>query len=268
MKEGAPTRGLELQERRRQREPIIRVWDRLVRLGHWTLVFCFAVIYLYYRKFPTHAYAGYLVIVLVLARLVWGFVGSRAARFSSFIYSPRETLAYALSMFRGGAHYYVSHNPMGALMVHALLSLMLLNGIVGLMVYSAGQQLGPLGNLVPVAWEDSLILAHKLLGHVAAACVFMHLAGVLFAARLHRENYVVAMFTGYKRVPRKTDDALIQGYPQYSENMIPPALRPLERWINHRYPFVSSALIVMLVIGVMVLLAQAVVKLNKYIPAY
>ncbi len=265
---GPSTGALELQERRKQREPIIRVWDLLVRTGHWSLVFAFAVNYLFYRKFPTHAYAGYFLILLVTMRLLWGFIGGRAARFENFVFTPRETIRYFISALRGHAGYYVSHNPMGAWMVFALLTLLLINGITGLMLYSAGQQLGPLGATVPADWEDMLIKVHQIMGHVTAACVGMHILGVLWAARAHRENYVLAMFTGYKRVPRKADLALIQGYPRYAELNIPPRLRAAERCLNYLHPFGGSLLIVILTILIVLGLADATVLLNKYLPAY
>ena len=259
---------IELPERRKHLETIIRVWDRLVRLNHWTLVLSFAIIYIFYRKFPTHAYAGYLVIFLVLWRLVWGFVGSRAARFSSFLFGPKALFEYTKNAFQGHASYHVSHNPMGSWMVFMLLGLMLLNGVLGLMLYSAGQQLGPLGASVPTEWEDMLTITHKILGHVTAACVGGHIFGVLWAARLHRENYVVAMVTGYKRVSRHAAQADIEGYEKYTEKVVPQRLRRIEQWLNRNHPFYGSLTVVSLVLVVAYSLASWLVTLNKYLPAY
>lgn len=259
---------LELDERRKNPEPIILVWDWFVRIGHWTLVLAFAVNYLFYRKFPSHAYAGYLIFLIVLARIVWGFTGSRAARFSSFSFTPRQSWEYFLDAWRGHAAYYVSHNPLGAWMVFALLGLLLSNGFNGLLLYSAGQQLGPFGAAVPSAWEDPLIVIHTLLGHFTALCVGLHVLGVLWAARAHRENYVVAMFTGYKRVPRRADQSSIEGYPRYTEQNIPQRLRPLERWLNRRHTFWGSLLVVFLVCALAYGLARHLVGFNKFLVAY
>ena len=258
----------ELWEHRKTPEPIIRVWDILVRLNHWVLVLSFAIIYIFYRKFPTHAYAGYLVILLVLWRFVWGFVGSRAARFSSFLFGPRALLEYAKNALQGHASYHVSHNPMGAWMVFTLLGLMLLNGVIGLLLYSAGQQLGPFGASVPNDWEGVLIPTHQILGHITAACVAGHIVGVLWAARLHRENYVVAMVTGYKRVSRHAAAADVEGYAKYSEKIIPGRLRRLEQWLNRNHPLYGSLTVVSLVLVVAYSLASWLVSFNKYLPAY
>jgi cytochrome b len=264
----APAEFLELKERRRVREPLIRVWDIYVRASHWLMVLFFAIIYLRYRKFPIHAYAGYLILIATFLRLLWGFVGPRAARFTTFLYSPREVVRYALDALRGHAAYYTSHNPMGAWMVFVLLGMMLANGTLGVMLYSAGQQLGPLGASVPENWDETLTLLHKVLGHLTAACVAMHITGVLWAARAHRENYIAAMFTGFKRVPRKADKSEIEGYTLYPEAIIPRPFVKVERWFNYRHPALGSLLIVLAVILVILELTEAAVALNKHLPAY
>ncbi|MGA3341663.1 MAG: cytochrome B, partial [Methylocella sp.] len=62
-----------------------KVWDLPVRVFHWTLVAAIigafvtnrlGVSYLKYQ-----VWFGYTVIVLVLFRIVWGFIGTRHAQF-------------------------------------------------------------------------------------------------------------------------------------------------------------------------------------------
>lgn len=265
----SPLDDLEIPERRQKREPIIKVWDGFVRISHWLLVFFFAIIYLRYRKFPIHAYAGYLMMILIIARAIWGFIGSKAARFSEFFYTPGEVLAYMRSAKGGHAKYFTSHNPMGAIMVYVLLTGMFINGCMGLMLYSAGQELGPLGNMVPEDWEDLLKGLHKTFGHFLAACVAMHICGVVWAARAHRENYIGAMFTGFKRVPRHAHAQETEGYPSFHENEVVPApLLSVERWFNYRRPALGSFILVVAVILVVLELVEAVVNINKYLLAY
>lgn len=258
----------EREERRKTREPIIQVWDWAVRIGHWLMVLFFAIIYLRYRKFPIHAYAGYLMLVLVAFRILWGIVGSKAAKFSTFWFSPAQVISYSRQALHGHAGYYASHNPMGSWMVYTLLSMMLINGILGLMLYSSGQQLGPFGALVPEDWEDLLKGLHMGLGHITAAFVALHIVGVLWAARVHRENYVLAMLTGHKRVPRRVKPDEIAEYPVFGDEKIAAPLRPLERWFNYRHPFVGSLLLVLAVVLVVLELTEAAVNINKYLIAY
>ncbi|HZX33672.1 MAG TPA: cytochrome b/b6 domain-containing protein [Rhodocyclaceae bacterium] len=256
------------EEKRRVREPVVKVWDALVRIGHWLMVIFFAIIYLRYRKFPIHAYAGYLILGIVVLRIVWGMAGTAAARFKAFWFTPKEVLGYAKDAVRGHPGYYVSHNPLGALMVYMLLTMMLVNGTLGLMLYSSGQQLGPLGTLVPEDWEDLLKYTHKVLGHLTAACVGMHIFGVLWAARQHRENYVLAMITGLKRVPRHATPEEIQRLAVAGKAQPGRFVQRLEEWFNYRYPVLGTVLLMVPLILIFLEITEAATNLNKYLYSY
>jgi len=188
------------------------VWDLVVRIGHWTMVGCFAYSILVEPDFPGHDISGYLILAIVLWRWVWGFVGSRHARFRAFIYSPRETLSYTLSAFRmGDAREYSSHNPMGALMVFVFLVMLPLTCLLGVMLLAAQQLAGPLAEIVPIAWDDDLEGLHTLAAYTMGWLVVLHIAGTVWASWWHRENYVLAMITGrksrYKRRRKRTSAA-------------------------------------------------------------
>jgi cytochrome b len=258
---------LENTERRKTREPEIRVWDRLVRIGHWLLVLSFIVLYVRYRKFPLHTYAGYMVLLLIIIRVVWGFIGSRAARFRTFLYAPREMWNYLRLAFKGHAPYYFSHNPMGAAMVFFLLSAVFINSILGLILYSSGQQLGPFGALFPDTWEDSLSVVHEWIGHIVALAVIMHVLGVIWAAWLHRENYVMAMLTGYRRMPRSAAALLTE---DEKKSRVPEFIRSRSTyiWLNYKFPVLGSMLLAGCILFAFVQIMEYLVVLNKNWLAY
>lgn len=238
---------LEAPEKRKRRDPEIRVWDRFVRLSHWLLALAFATLYLQSDKFPLHTYAGYLVTFLVVARICWGFVGNGAARFSQFRFSPAQMLAYLRGALAGRASYHFSHNPLGAAMVYALLATLLLNCLLGMLAYSASQELGPFTDRISHEWEDTLILIHTWSGHFIALLVLLHLLGVLWAARLHRENYILAMLTGLRRIPRAEPLPPDARHPEQPGPVLRRLARPLN-WLNFRRPFVGSLLLMAVII--------------------
>jgi cytochrome b len=100
----------------------VKVWDPLVRIFHWSLVIFFTLSYLTGEEESSlHNNAGYIVLGLVAFRLIWGFVGTRYARFSDFIYGPGATIDYARSLLVRKPIHHVGHNQLGGWMIIALI---------------------------------------------------------------------------------------------------------------------------------------------------
>jgi cytochrome b len=186
-------------ERGGSKSPVY-VWDPFVRLFHWSLVAGFTIAYLTEDDLLTvHVWAGYVVGALIVARVVWGFVGPEHARFSDFVYGPLATLRYMrdLVLFRAERH--LGHSPGGGAMVVALLALLAATVVTGLIVYGGDQQAGPLAGIVSKetgeAWEE----VHEVIANVTLAFVLAHIAAVIFASFVFKENLARSMITGYKR---------------------------------------------------------------------
>ncbi len=186
----------------------IKVWDVPLRLFHWSLVAGFVTAYLSaeLHKMTVHVWTGYTLIALLLFRLVWGFAGSRYARFKSFIFSPQETLAYVRSMRGGQTKHYYGHNPAGALMVFALLALLLAIFVSGLVTLAVIDFEGPLLFLANSVSDEKAYFfrhAHDWMVNIALLLIPLHLLGVVSGSLQHKENLVRAMVTGLK--PKATD---------------------------------------------------------------
>lgn len=178
----------------------IYVWDPFVRLFHWTLVVAFTVAYLTEDDLlSVHVWAGYLVSGLIVARVIWGFVGPAHARFSDFVYAPGVTLGYVrdLVLFRAQRH--LGHSPGGGAMVILLLIFLTATVVTGLVVYGGDQQAGPLAGMFSKDTGEAVEEVHEVLANITLALVIAHVAAVVFASFAHRENLVRSMVTGYKR---------------------------------------------------------------------
>lgn len=178
---------------------MIKVWDPVVRIFHWTLVFFFFIAYLTDDDWMTvHSYAGYIVGVIVSLRLIWGIIGTRHARFSDFVTTPGKTMDYIKQLLRGNAKRYIGHNPAGAAMIVLLLISISLTVISGMALF-ATEGLGPLAETFFAGWsKDLLEEVHELISNFTLFLVFAHVAGVLLSSLLHRENLVKSMITGLK----------------------------------------------------------------------
>lgn len=166
----------------------ILVWDLPTRVFHWLLALSFAGAFLTAeseRLRGIHVVLGYTVLGLVAFRLVWGFFGTRYARFSSFWYRPRQVAAYLKSVFSGTPEHHVGHNPAGSWAIYGLLSLTAATGASGWLVF----------NDMGGRMAEGL---HEGLANVMLALVAVHVAGVAVSSLLHRENLVRSMWNGGK----------------------------------------------------------------------
>lgn len=204
-----------------------RVWDPVVRIFHWSLVAAFTIAWLTgYEESRLHVLAGYAVIGLVLIRVVWGFVGTKYARFRDFVYPPSTVLAYAREMLTGKSKRYLGHNPLGGMMIIALLLSLLAASVTGLALQGAKEGTGPFAAITastsvtsPAAIskavaddddnqdgaenegaEEAWKEPHEFFANLSLLLVVLHIAGVIVGSLVHRENLVRAMFTGRKPV--------------------------------------------------------------------
>ncbi len=181
----------------------VRVWDPLVRFFHWSLAATFAVAFLTEDELlSVHVWAGYIVLGLILFRLLWGLVGPQHARWSDFVKTPAEIIAYLKDAVGLRAARHLGHNPAGGAMVVALLLSLAATGLTGLAVYGAQELSGPLAPMLgglSAGWGDVLEDFHEVLANLTLLLVILHLAGVAFTSLLHRENLVRSMITGMKR---------------------------------------------------------------------
>jgi cytochrome b len=179
------------------------VWDRLVRAFHWTLVLGVTVAAVSgFLLRPTwitlHIVAGVTAAVLLLLRVLWGIWGSKNARFAGFIKGPRVVLGHLKELRNGTAARHLGHNPLGALMIVALLGTIFLLFATGMTTWGGELKTGPLGFATSYDFGRLTHLWHKMLAIFLMILVLLHIAGAVFEGWRTRENLVKAMVTGEK----------------------------------------------------------------------
>lgn len=180
------------------------VWDLFIRSFHWALVVAVLTGWMLGHFGPlqmtVHFWAGYAVGGLVLARLVWGVIGSPNARFANFIRGPGAILAYARTLSRREASHARGHNPLGGLSVVALLAVLAGQVATGLIIDPDDYiNVGPLAEYVGSDWNRWALRWHHRLGLVLAILVGLHIAAILFYRFWKREDLVTPMITGRPR---------------------------------------------------------------------
>jgi cytochrome b len=174
----------------------IRVWDPLVRVGHWLLVTSVLTAWLT-RHSPGrwHEWLGYAALAVVAVRFVWGWVGTQHARFADFVRGPRATLSYARMVLTGREPRTLGHNPLGGWMVVALLTTVALVCATG-WLYTTDRFWG-------VEWVETV---HSWLSDALLVLIALHVAGVLYTSFHHRENLIAAMLHGRKQATSSTTE--------------------------------------------------------------
>ena len=167
----------------------ILVWDLPLRVFHWVLAASFAGAFLTAeseRVRDLHLLCGYTFVGAIAFRLLWGFVGTRHARFSALCFGPGASRRYLLSLLRGRPDRHLGHNPPGAVMIPLLLGLGLAIAASGWAVYAD-------------AGGEWLAEAHEIAATVMLVAVAGHVLGVMAVSVLQRENLVLPLVTGRKR---------------------------------------------------------------------
>jgi cytochrome b len=212
----------------------IKVWDIAIRVFHWTLLVCYAIAFISSENImKLHVISGYSVLFLVLFRSLYGFVGSKYARFSDFLYRPSQIADYLKRLLIGRPKHYIGHNPAGGVMIVILLLSLLSLTLTGLKAYGVKGH-GPLAkheisfmtnafadsddkedhdkhnshdrrskkdhrtekNQKDEFWEE----VHETIAYFTLFLVSIHIMGVLVSSLVHRENLIKAMITGRKEL--------------------------------------------------------------------
>ncbi len=184
------TSGVMLTETVDPRKPsTVRVWDLFIRVFHWSLVALIAVAFATGEDAERlHVQVGYAILILVALRVVWGFVGTKYARFSSFVRPPSEVVRFVQQSLSLRAPRVLGHNPAGGAMIIVLLAMIGVVSATGVMLTTDAY------------WgSEGLEGLHEASAYLLLALVLVHVAGVVLTSFEHGENLVRAMWTGRKR---------------------------------------------------------------------
>ncbi len=182
----------------------IMVWDPALRMFHWLLVVCFVAAYGLTSEdkgLNLHLLVGYSIVGLLLFRVIWGFIGTKYARFQQFLFPLFELKQHLKRLRQGKGRPTTGHNPIGSIMVFSLLLMLFTIVLSGLMLDGI-QREGPLAELmttIPHTWEYVLQTVHGTLADITVLMVIFHICGAVVESWLLGENLIVAMFTGRKQ---------------------------------------------------------------------
>jgi cytochrome b len=180
------------------------VWDIPVRLFHWLLVFClfgqWLTVEVLDDAMHIHFYIGYFTLGLIIFRLIWGFVGTKYAKFNSFIAGPKAILNYLQSLAAKQKSCTTGHNPLGGLLLPAVLLLVGLQAISGLFTSDDIVSSGPYYDSVNNEIQKRMQWLHHNIFDVLIGLAIIHLFAIAWYRWALKQNLITPMLTGKKVV--------------------------------------------------------------------
>ena len=172
-------------------EPVY-LWDKVVRIFHWWLVFVFVANYFVNEPGDKwHEWLGYAAVAALVVRFIWGFVGSGAARWSSFFPFPSRVIHHIRLLKNKQEYEELGHSPLGSVVMIVMMSLFLCLGVTGYMMEEIDRFWG-------VEWVENV---HEWLADILMGLILLHIAAAVIVSVQLRDNLPLSMITG-KRKPR------------------------------------------------------------------
>jgi len=178
-----------------------KVWDPSIRLFHWTMVLLLGGLWLTgeISAVYIHQFLGFALLALVVYRILWGFFGTRYARFSEFIRSPKALISYLPQMLpKVKEQPHLSHNPAGGIAVVAMLILLLGQITTGMLSIDDGFFSGPFVHWIGEDQAESMAEIHEIIFTLLQFIVVVHVAAVLWHQLVKKDPLIPAMVKGQK----------------------------------------------------------------------
>lgn len=176
-----------------------KVWTISIRIFHWFLAIGFTAAYILsdFDSYENLHYAfGLFVGVLILFRVIYGFIGNRYANFKDFPISIKNQLSFVTHFFKKDKTY-IGHNPAASIIMLGIFTVGLFCSISGFMLYSVENPSFINTNFN----EDFLEEAHEIFANLFLILVVIHLMGIFTDLLFHSKTKTLqSIFTGHKSV--------------------------------------------------------------------
>ncbi len=180
----------------------VLIWDLPLRIFHW--LFAFTVIASWYTSdqdndlIDVHMKLGYFALGLLVFRVLWGFVGTKHSRFSSFFPTPTRLRLYINDWRSNQVKSTTGHNPLGSLMVFLMIFLISLQAISGLFINDDVFSSGPYYDSLSKELEQFMFFLHHNVFDFMIATIVIHLLAIAYYVRVKKQLLIIPMITGKK----------------------------------------------------------------------
>lgn len=175
------------------------VYDWPTRIFHWLFALLFLGAYIIVETvdddnplFTLHMMAGLTIGFMLIMRILWGFIGTTYARFSSFEFNPIELVRYLKDVVFAKTKRYLGHNPASSYAAIIMFICAAGLAITGVMMTGGSE-------------TDFYEETHELLANIFLITVIAHIGGIIFHHVKHRDSLWSSMLDGKKEdLPKKS----------------------------------------------------------------
>ncbi len=235
------------------------VWDLTTRLFHWVNVICMLGLisiglFILNAKIlgvsndgkillkTIHVYIGYVFVLNLAWRLIWGFIGNSFSRWRAILPLGKgywqSLKEYVAGVKSGNAPQYLGHNPAAKLMLAFMFLLLTTQAITGLVLAGTDLYMPPFGHEIaqwvsasgeghdkivtlkpgskdgvdPEAYAEMrnfrkpFITTHLYSFYTLLVVIVLHIAGVVLTEVKEKNGIISAMVTGKKIMAKKPVD--------------------------------------------------------------
>ena len=233
-----------------------KAWDVPIRIFHWinfisviSLIFV-ALVMMYKKELgitgvdakvalkELHVIIGYIFVINLFWRVIWGFIGSKYARWSYILPGKdfiKEARRYIKSITDGSPQQYIGHNPLGRLAISIIVLLLIILSVTGLVRAGTDIYYPPFGSYVveyiakpdintnsiipynPTGTIESKVnevkvfkrsfgTIHQYSAYALMLIIVIHIFVVVLTEIREGGGLITAMFTGKKMLSREPAD--------------------------------------------------------------
>lgn len=168
----------------------VRIWHPLIRIIHWLLVAIFIANYFILEAGSQwHQWLGYTAVAAIAVRITWGFVDNSYGNFKTIELSKQALQEHLQHLKQRQTPIESGHNPLGWLMVFAVILLFFGLGVTGFMMEEIDRFFG----------NSKLEEIHEWLANFLYAAAIIHVAAVIVTGWRGRIELIRPMLTGKRR---------------------------------------------------------------------
>lgn len=178
------------------------IWSLPTRIFHWLLVIGMVAAYILSDDealLNFHSSVGYMVGILIIFRIIWGFFGPKYSRFTDFPIGLNSLKTFITDM-KGSKSHSPGHNPAASIVMLGIILFTLLIVVSGILLLASEGQ-GLFSFVQSGLSEDTLKETHEIAVNIIIGLVIVHLIGnVVDFIFNNKVGTLKSIFTGYKNI--------------------------------------------------------------------